>query len=219
MQFKLGAKVYTSDNQQVGVVDHIVMEPDKKEITHLVIRKGFLFTKDKVVPVSAVQSANADRVILQQIASNLDEFRDFEEKHYVPAGSEVWPEGGGSGGSKDSTQSLVGYPGIGGAPFAAEPHHVTKVRNIPEDTVALKEGAKVVTSDDHHVGNVERVVTSPESEGQATHLVISQGLLTKTRRLIPVEWIAHILEGEVYLEVDQPFLDSLPEYQAEMHQS
>jgi sporulation protein YlmC with PRC-barrel domain len=35
MQFKLGTKVFTSDNQLVGVVDHIVLEPETKDVTHL----------------------------------------------------------------------------------------------------------------------------------------------------------------------------------------
>jgi sporulation protein YlmC with PRC-barrel domain len=230
MQFKLGAGVYTSDNRQVGTVDHIVIEPQEKEVTHLVVRKGFLFTKDKVVPVSAVQSADAVRVVLQHSTSGLDEFQDFEESHYVPSEGEEWPEERREERSGGAGSTLIGYPSIGAASMGAAPQYLAKIRNIPDDTVALKEGAKVISSDDHHVGNVERVITglSVEGshregsqgegpiEGHATHLVISQGLLLKTRKLVPTDWIAHVMEGEIDLAVDARFLDSLPEYRPEM---
>src|SRR5438105_3693209 len=156
MEFKLGAKVYTSDNHQVGTVDHIVLAPETKAVTHLVVRKGLLFGKDKVIPISAVQWEVSDGLMLQHDSHNLDGFPDFEERHYLPTESEAWPESRRAEGPTNASASYLvgGLPvGGGGAPGGELPV-VTKTRNIPEETVPLKAGTKVTTSDNRHVGTV-----------------------------------------------------------------
>jgi uncharacterized protein YrrD len=87
-----------------------------------------------------------------------------------------------------------------------------KKENIPEGTLALEEGARVVSLDDKHVGNVEQVLTQSQTD-RATHIVISAGLLFKHRKLIPSAWTLDITPEEVRLSVDSKFLEQLPEYQ------
>jgi hypothetical protein len=48
-----------------------------------VVKKGFLFTKDKVVPLDFVENAHVDRVMLKGGPGDLDDFPDFEETHYI----------------------------------------------------------------------------------------------------------------------------------------
>jgi uncharacterized protein YrrD len=85
-------------------------------------------------------------------------------------------------------------------------------RNIPEGTVALKRGAKVLSSDDEQVGDIEEVLTEPAAD-RATHLVISEGLLLKEKKLVPTQWISAVLEDTVVLAVDAQTVEDLPEYQ------
>jgi sporulation protein YlmC with PRC-barrel domain len=99
-----------------------------------------------------------------------------------------------------------GYPGYPERPYVAETE-----QNIPEDTVALAEGAKVYGSDGEHVGDVEQVFMDAQTD-QATHLVISRGLLLKERKLVPTTWATTVGEDEVYLSVDSSFMDRLPDY-------
>ncbi len=84
MQFKQGTKVYTSDGKDVGSVDRVVLHPKTKEVTHIVIRKGFLFSEDKIIPLALIDSTTDDRVTLRGIASDLDTLLPFEETHYIP---------------------------------------------------------------------------------------------------------------------------------------
>lgn len=84
MQFTEGAKVFTADGERVGAIDRVVLKPDTKEVTHLVVQKGFLFTEDKVVPMSLVGPATEDRVTLREDAGDLQALPDFEESHHVP---------------------------------------------------------------------------------------------------------------------------------------
>jgi uncharacterized protein YrrD len=59
---------------------------------------------------------------------------------------------------------------------------------------------------------VEKVLTEPEAD-RASHLVISQGLLTKSKKLIPTSWVSTMLEDEVFLSVPADLVESLPDYQ------
>lgn len=86
------------------------------------------------------------------------------------------------------------------------------VRNIPEDTVPLKEGTDVFSSDGEHVGDVERLLVEPESN-QVSHFVISQGLFFKDRKLVPMHWVRSVAEDNVHLSVTSDFLEQLPSYE------
>ena len=43
MLFKQGTDVFSSDNEKIGTLDRVVMDPRTKEISHIIVREGFLF--------------------------------------------------------------------------------------------------------------------------------------------------------------------------------
>ncbi len=150
MRFKQGASVFTSDGQDVGRIDRVVMDPHTRQVTH-------------------------------------------------------------------SAPLLYWYPPIEGGPrgyfpdYSRQSYIAETERNIPEDTVALKEGAKVVSADDKYVGNIECILTDPRTE-RVTHLLVSKGLLLKEGKLVPTRWVNIVGEDEVHLAVGSRLLDQLPEY-------
>ena len=113
-------------------------------------------------------------------------------------------------------QSPAGYPSSDVPLRMTTPGSQPPVRGVEDDnispyTVPLKEGAKVVSSDQKHVGSVEKVFIDPNSE-RATHLLVTKGLLTKEKKLVPVGWVERIEEEEVYLAIDEKTIDRLPEH-------
>lgn len=216
MQFSEGATVYTAGDDRVGTIERVVIDPKTKEVTHLVIEKGLLFTKDKVVPISLIGPATEEKVVLREDAGDLEQMPDFEEAHYVSAGTTALPATEPS----PVVGSMIWYPPITGT-LETDPRDddmekeylKTTTQNIPEGTVALKEGAKVLSLDEKHVGDVERVFTSMPEE-KVTHLLLSEGLIMKEKRLVPVNWISDVSESEVHLLVDSKVIENLPEYQA-----
>jgi hypothetical protein len=61
----------------------------------VVVRKGWLFIEDKVVPTPLIDMAIADRVQLRAGVQNLDDLPPFEETYYVPSGEttgDTYPE-------------------------------------------------------------------------------------------------------------------------------
>jgi uncharacterized protein YrrD len=218
MQFKEGVDVFTADGKRVGKIDRVVIEPDSWEVTHLVVKKGFLFTSDKVVPMSLVGPATEEKVTLRQDSGSLEEMPDFQESHYVlvDRGPETTPAPG------RQARSVFWYPPLGGL-WPEHMYHRTRKaprfvlrteQNIPANAVALEEGAKVRGSDGKQIGSVERLFTD-EPQDRVTHLLISKGLLIKEKKLIPSDWISKVMEEEVYLSVSSEFVDGLPEYQVQ----
>jgi uncharacterized protein YrrD len=204
MELKEGAGVFTPGGKQVGKVNRFVLHPATNEVTHIVVQKGWLLPEDKVVPLRMVDSATKEKVVLTKDVDDFDALPLFEEIHYIRAlddedPSYYWypPEG------------YVGYPAYELDYYPWLPVETT--RNIPDDTVPLKEGSKVISLDGKHVGDLERLFVEP-SLNRATHFIIAQGLLFKDRKLIPTYWVKSVEEDKVNLVVSSHFLESLPSY-------
>ena len=219
MQLREGASVFTSDGQEAGKIDRVVINPVNKEVTHVVVHMGFLITTDKVVPISLIGMATEKRVNLRGDKAELEALPDFEERHYVPITAEEAQRDEESG----AASPLYWYPPVGFAwwgtarvsgyyGYVAPPYVVKTEKHIPEGEVALKEGAKVLSVNGDHVGHVEAVLTDVETD-RATHLLISKGLLLKETKLIPTTWISTVLEDEVHLVVSSSLLSDLPAYE------
>jgi len=217
MQFKDGAHVVTFDGQDVGSIERVVLDPQTGEVTHLVVQEGILLTEKKVLPVNWIASTSADYVTLDPAIDNLENLPRFEERHFVsPEQVEGEPPPPGH------VRSLYWYPPLGSAwwnyphysMYQPSPYVVEKERNIPMGTVALKEGADVISKDGEHVGDVEYIFAEPVEE-RVTHFVISEGLLFKERKLIPMMWVTDVIEDQIHLAVTADFLDKLSEYQPE----
>lgn len=211
MQFKREASVCTSDGHDVGCVDCVVLNPRTKEVTHIVVRKGFLFTEDKLVPLSLVASADGERVTLRPGTEDLNDPPPFEETHYVPLDED---EARASAYSEELASPVYWYPmsGVWSYPVQPPSYLAETEQNIPEDTVAVKEGAKVVSADGKDLGRVERVLTTP-SDDRAAYFLVSQGVIQKHNRLVPLTWVQEVAEDEVHLSVRETLFETLRDYQ------
>lgn len=217
MEFKQGTKVTTYDGKDVGSVDRVVLNPNTKEVTHIVVRKGFLFSEDKIVPMSLIASATDQSVTLRQDAGKLDELPPFEETHYIGLGEEETRTAAYPAGLAAPfywyapTGGWMGYPDYGDQYAYPPPYPSETIQNIPSNTVALREGASVISADGEHVGSVKRIFTHPGSD-RATHFLLSEGLFFKEQKLVPFGWISKIEEDEVHLNVGAHLLKEVPEF-------
>ncbi|MGH2523118.1 MAG: DUF2171 domain-containing protein, partial [Anaerolineales bacterium] len=159
-------------------------------------------------------------------AGDLDALPVYEETSYVPVDEEALMHSAASA-AYAPAYYWYPYPGPIAAgwgerlypayPAVPPPGYTVAVKeNIPEETVALKEGAKVVSRDGKHVGNVERVFTDPEAD-RATHFLVSKGLLLKEHKMIPADWVSSVSEDEIHLAVGSRLLEGLREYREPEH--
>ena len=207
MKVQFGADVITYDEKKVGTVKEVVLDPATKEITHLIIEKGLVFTEDKVLPISLVLDAREDEVKLVETDQDLHELPDFEEDQYFPVASRPMYD-------PDLVYSrnfLIAKPRI--APKQQEGVRVTEVKgalkNIPDDAERLQVGADVVTLDGEKVGLIKEILLESPTD-QVSHVVLDRGLLKSEDALIPIHWVDQVSEDEVKLLVDQEVIQNLP---------
>src|SRR5512139_3698231 len=82
MQFKQGASVVTVDGKEAGHIKRVVIDPESKEITHLVIQQGLLQKKDKVVPIAVITIGPEGQLTAHIKSDELALLPDFEEERY-----------------------------------------------------------------------------------------------------------------------------------------
>jgi uncharacterized protein YrrD len=225
MRLTKGADIYSSEGERIGTLDRVVIDPESHEVTHLVISKGLLFKTNKVVAMDMVNQEVEDRITLLNPKHDLEEFQDFEETHYVDVDDPDYPGNAPEASAMEPVGGAYWYPPTSLAWWRltpdthmaypatpALPPYVPKTtQNIPEGTVALEEGAKVMTKDDKYIGNIEQVIVD-EQDNRVTHFVINQGTFFTERKLIPVLWISSIDEDEVHLAPSSKVLERLPAY-------
>jgi uncharacterized protein YrrD len=230
MQFKKGAAVLNADGERVGNIMGVAIDPKDKEVTHLLVQKGFLFTTDRVLPIDLVASASEDEVKLREDAGALDDLPEYQEEHYIPqsvadAEDDHRPNADETGDA--FAPGAFWYPptdanwwqapsysvGHTFVPASVKTPYVPRTtENIPEGTTALEKGAKVITSDGENAGSLEQIFVDANS-GRATHILVAKGLLSKERKAVPTWWISIVMADEVHLSIDADFLERLPDYE------
>lgn len=217
LELKEGADVFTAGGEQLGKINRFILDPGTNEVTHIVVQKGWLLPADKVVPIAMISSATDEKIVLNEEIRDFDELPAFEETHYVELTEADMPPTGYPTYSYAPAyywyppSGYIGYPRFGAEYYGWPP--VVTTRNIPADTVPLKEGTDVISSDDEHVGEVERIFLDSQSH-KATHFLISQGTFLKERKLVPAHWIRSVEEDKVQLSVPAQLLERLPAYQS-----
>lgn len=207
IHFQKDAAILTANGQEVGSLERVVFSPASKMVTHIVVSTGSLLNKvEKVLPIDLVAQSTEDKVTLRDEVEDLESFHPFEEQRVVDkkAGLDL-PSTSGS-----TTPELIGYPepDIPYIPAPGEQYVTQTGRNIPQGTVALKEGAKVMSADEKDVGRVERVLADPGMQ-HVTHLLISKGMFPQETKLIPMGWVTTMTDDEVYLQVDEHSVEEL----------
>lgn len=73
----------------------------QKDVSQVVIKRGFLDTRKKNSPIFIFDHVTENRIILHEQVSNMDVILDFEEMHFLPYDFET--EG------KESKQKISGH--------------------------------------------------------------------------------------------------------------
>lgn len=213
MNFVKGTEVFSATGEKIGTISRVVIDAKTRDVTDLVVEGGALLKTEKVIPISLVNLENEDRIMLRETNQSIDEFPDYETTHYVPLE--------GAYGPYEKVDASYWYPPINyqlppgglGLWSGVPAHEVSETEtNIPEGRIAITEGARVVSADDKHIGNVEQVITNSDTNN-VTHFVVGKGFLLKEHKLVPAQWVSHIDDGKVYLSVEALLFERLPDYQ------
>ena len=200
MEFKDGMHIFTFEGKDVGSLQRVVIDPEIYEVTHIVIKKGLLSASGKVVPVANISSIDENEIHLKCTADEIEEMAPLVIEEKLPANEGV----------VDNQTYLPLAGGLYTSPMPEPQFNIQLKRTIPENLVALKVGAHVISADDERIGDIERVDTDPET-CRISDIVVINGLLTKVRKTIQSKWVKMFGEDEVYLTIDTHQFDDLVE--------
>ncbi|MDK2952034.1 MAG: hypothetical protein PWQ77_1699 [Kosmotogales bacterium] len=200
-KLKWGAKVISKDGKEVGKLLSIVMYPNKKKITHIVVEKGFFNRREKLVPVENIIFAEKDEVRINVESGAMDQFKDFESIQFIE----------GENDNENITPIYWYRPVDAYTELYPLPLYGAK-QNIPKGQEYLEEGSYVFSVDEEELGYVKSLICN--DEGNITHIAIdTRQFSSKGDKLIPVDWIKKIKECKVILSMTSKFVEDLPEYE------
>src|SRR5678815_550148 len=88
--FQKNANVIAADGERIGSLERVVLNPETKVVTDIVIRTGSLFNREvRVVPVEFVAETNEYQIVLSEKAGAPESFPPFEERHLIEASAEL----------------------------------------------------------------------------------------------------------------------------------
>lgn len=187
----IGADVYTIHRHKFGKVSGVVLNPGHDEITHIVVRRGFIFPIDVVVPIDTVAEVADHRVNLSISGRVAARMPTFEASASEPL--EVSDQDASGLGPRGEPNIWAGNPIVTLPPLLStatnvQPYVVEYWRNIPEQSLVLRDGLPVRTRDGVVVGGLDELVTDPATHA-VTDIVVRQDRLLGRRKAVPVAWI------------------------------
>jgi uncharacterized protein YrrD len=206
-QVKLGAKVHTADGGNAGKLKYFVADPQTKEVTHIIVDRGAFNAREAVVSVGQVGQIDADGHVLtlNMSVDELNKAPQYADRDYtsqpsyaadVPNASEglVFPTQT-SGVAVASTLEVP--PPLKDGQVQSTDYTTEIHMNVPEDSLIIKAGDKVVAKD----GDVGRVkdVTFTDGTNRLESFVIEKGFLFTKEIVVPATLVETTLENMVYL--------------------
>lgn len=211
MDLDLEAEVRTADGRMNGLVSGVVIDPERRVVTHVVVaRYGVVVAVERVVPITDVAGVEDHRLRLNLSVSELDGMPQLEERAYVSL------EGIGTGSEERPAVSARGIwqrtPALALPPLISEhtsdQANVEEVwRNVPAGSLVLRDGMAVREQSGRRVGRLREVALDPDT-GKLMGIVISRG---GRLRVVPAGWIERSDEETgIVLAVDRHAVADLP---------
>src|SRR5689334_11497627 len=63
MRLELGATVRTADGEDVGAIDQLVVDSERRTIAYFILRTGRFHNHDYIVPIDAITSVDGDNAL------------------------------------------------------------------------------------------------------------------------------------------------------------
>jgi len=213
MDIALGTHVRAGDEQDLGVVDRLILDPTSGRVRAAVIRKGFVLPHDVEIPLDALSSGPDGEVRVPYTADQIHTLPRFQPGNYTspppafvppqgyPGTAFYWPIG---------SYGLAAPPAIPEPPITAGGTALDSavsgearaaLRRQDLENAVIDQGSTVLSRDEQKVGEVHQLAFDPSS-GLLTHIVVRKGFLFARETELPASLIAEVDDGVVYLAVD-----------------
>lgn len=190
MTIELGADIIGSDGEKLGVVDSLVIDPAGGRERAIIVRKGWFFPTDKIVPIELVDHVEQGKVHVRLSRAEADQMMEYMDADYV--------------------MPPAGYYGAGGYMWPATPYVASdlmvddEVRERMPNAVMLSEGTMVVDKDEDEVGRITEIAS--DEQGRVQGFRVEQGFFRHHDRYIPANLVETADDVVVRLSVDKASL-------------
>jgi uncharacterized protein YrrD len=215
-ELKAGVEVYSSDGEKLGNLHRAVLRRSDLTVTHVVVDIGFLrsgrrlwegglgLDYDRIVPVAEVAAATDHRLVLSMTAEVFKDAPEYTEESF-DGQMDLSPNEFDIPDMVNRAQLLA--DGIASVPGV----WLFERLNKPLDSVDIVEGTPVWRREPHNkLGEVKRLVLAADGTLQA--FVIERGLLLHRDVILPVRYIAELLDDLIRVDISDSELDQLREY-------
>lgn len=193
MIIELGADIIGSDGEKLGVVDSLVVDPAGGHERAIIVREGWFFPTDKIVPIELVERVEDGKVHVRLSSAEADQMMEYLDSDYV--------------------MPPAGYYGAGGYMWPATPYVAAglmvdeEVRERMPNAVMLSEGTMVADKDDDEVGRITEIAS--DEQGRVQGFRVEQGFFRHHERYIPAHLVETADDVVVRLSVDKDSLEEV----------
>lgn len=107
----VGASVYTANGEKVGKLRFVVVEPETEVVTHLVLERGMMLSRDVLAPIGVVGRVMHRGIFLTISPDEVQELADFAEGRYLSGNTGGGGGGQGGGGGERKERGRKRYRG------------------------------------------------------------------------------------------------------------
>jgi hypothetical protein len=210
MYLNIGAQVRFQDGVG-GTLHKVVVDPYTKQVTDLVIVKGLLQRHDYVIPLSVVEQASEDEILVALYTQELASYPKYREVEFEEP-LDDWEHDM----FYPCEHVLVWNPLVG---FIEEPRTIIPVirRRLPKGIPFGEEvigRSSVVRNINGVVGKIDHLWLDRDS-WEITHLVVRSGIIPHYF-VIPFSWISTITPLEIFIRGTDTQLKQVPATQLQL---
>jgi len=201
MEIPINSDVRCAD-KSCGHSVAVILNPVTDQVTHVVVRAHRAPRLEWIVPTSAIEAADRERIALRLSPDELQEMDPFIEMRFIRTRAEHYV-----GGSAFVPGSTYLWPYV---TRTQEPLFIPeREEHVPVGEVAVHRGAEVRALDGD-VGKVDEFIVGPDS-GHVTHLLIGRGFLWWKRDVaVPMSEVREVTGSTVYLKLAKQDVLKLP---------
>jgi uncharacterized protein YrrD len=211
MDIAIGADVLGADGK-LGTVHRVIVDARSNAVTDIVVKHGFVWGNERVVPLGHVRATDAAGVHLDLDQAGFKALNGFAPEHFhAPDPSYVGPPG------FDNRSFLLLEMGAGlsgggaGTAYTAPPMGFPGGEETSPDQMqrpVIEPGTDVLDAAGEKIGEVEEYVVDGDS-GTPERLVLRKGFIFHHDTTVPVAWIGELSDKGVSLTVDRAQIDAL----------
>ncbi len=199
MNLDIDTSIRFADGEEAGRIARVVLGPDGKEVQSVVMTTSELVSREVVVPAGMLSMVNGDVIQIDIAPEAITDLPDYSQTELAVDPGE-W------------TSPNAYAPGMADAVFpASEMTPIlprTEYENVPEGSIAVSEGTRVMCIDGT-VGVVDEVVA--DEDGQLLAFIVRPDDESAPDFRVPMELVYRSTEDLVYLNCKRAELDDYVE--------